>query len=87
MDNNQCVPVGFILRSVDRSSYTYLLISSECTLYLLSSLYLPGLTRGSIATLFLYLVVGGRKHEGGQRGKEAEGIKENEVGNDKVTET
>lgn len=38
-------------------SNTYLLISMECTLYLLSSLYLPGLDRGSIGTLFLYLLV------------------------------
>lgn len=34
---------------------TYLLMSSECTLYLLSILYLPGLASGSSATLFLYL--------------------------------
>lgn len=52
----------FILKNVDGRNYTYLLISSECTLYLLSSLYLPGLARGSIVTLFLYLVVGDRKH-------------------------
>lgn len=39
------------------SSWTYLLISSEWTLYRLSILYLPGLARGSIATLFLYLEV------------------------------
>lgn len=53
----------FILRTADRRGYTYLLISSECTLYLLSSLYLPALACGSIGTLFLYLVVGGRKHD------------------------
>lgn len=50
------------LNTVSQSNYTYLLISNECTLYLLSSLYLPGWARGSIATLFLYLTVGGRKH-------------------------
>lgn len=38
---------------------TYLLISSECTLYLLSILYLLALARESMATLFLYLA-GGR---------------------------
>lgn len=52
-----------ILSTMDSRSHTYLLISSECTLYLLSSLYLPALVRGSIGTLFLYLVVGSKAHD------------------------
>ena len=76
----------FILRTVDGRSYTYLLISSECTLYLLSSLYLPGLARGSIATLFLYLVVGGRKHERRQT-RENLKMKQNQADDNKATET
>lgn len=39
------------------------MISSEWTLYRLSILYLPGLTRGSITTLFLYLAAEEAKEE------------------------
>lgn len=70
--------------------WTYLLISSEWTLYRLSSLYLPGLARASIATLFLYLVVveaavevehmkverGQHKNRGHRRSLEDSGVKE-----------
>lgn len=38
-----------------------MLISRECTLYLLSILYLPALERGSMATLFLYLLGAAQK--------------------------
>lgn len=51
-----------IFSNVNGKSYTYLLISRECTLYLLSRVYLPGLASGSIATLFLYLVLEGRNN-------------------------
>lgn len=54
MPSSVCPSLVYKVKQVD----TYLLISSECTLYLLSILYLPALARESIATLFLYL----RKH-------------------------